>query len=131
MTCRWIVAPLALALAACGPQVRPEVEGLRASVPVARDDGDDSEVVYRLEWTRAKPGWLLFRPWVPVHVRYRTFLGIPCGREELLVPLRERFYWFKDTQQDHRASLDVPFWARSMTLQLGRSGLVIEREFDE
>lgn len=100
-------------------------------MPVVTNDGAESEATYRLEWTTDHPRWLLFRPWVPLQVRYWTFFGVPCGRQELGVPLREGFCWAKEPQQDHRAALDIPFWARSMTIELGRSGLVVERDLTE
>jgi hypothetical protein len=131
VTREWLLAACLLAFTACGPQVQPELKGLRASVPLVTNDGETSEAVYRLEWTTAHPTWLLFRPWVPLQVRYWTFFGAPCGRQELGVTLREDFTWAKEAQQDVRASLDIPFWARSMTIQLGRSGLVVERDLSE
>lgn len=122
---------LSLGLFGCGPQVRPEVEGLKASVPSVNLEGSDTEAVYRLEWTSSKPTWFLFRRHLPLHVKYYSFLGIPCGGEGQLVPLTEDFYLGRNTTQEFTLDLEVPFWARSMTLAVGRSPLIVERELSD
>jgi hypothetical protein len=120
-----------LSLLGCGPQVRPEVDGLKASVPSVRVVGCGREAVYRLEWTGEEPSWLLFRRHLPLHVRYYSYFGVPCGGEGQLVPLSEGFYYGKTPAQEVTLDLAVPFWARSMTLRVGRSPLIVERELSD
>lgn len=120
-----------LSLLGCGPQVRPEVDGLKASVPSVRVVGCGGEAVYRLEWTGEEPSWLLFRRHLPLHVRYYSYFGVPCGGEGQLVPLSEGFYYGKTPAQEVTLDLAVPFWARSMTLRVGRSPLIVERELSD